>query len=133
MDYKKMEAHDPAKDSQDTVPALPIAPNQPVEQKSGNGQTMKLSCFMRRLVVGTACSTPTSLLRWKPCMSHRWTMLEQSPSLKENLQTQHVSPPSPRFGPPSRHITFPNTNQEAEEAEPRVAQRSSTYGSNKSH
>ncbi len=134
LDHKKMEAHGPAKDGHDTAFALPnrsrtIGKEQ--ERQWPDDETLVGSSNRGNSLHANRSSTMQTLYesqiddgRAKPTYEGKRSSVTTS---------RHASPPSAGFGPLPRHITFPHTNQEAEEPEPRTAQRSSTFGSQRSH
>ena len=134
LDHQKVTAHHPANDSQDLVPTLPHR-----SKTVGNGkepqwlddETLVASSSRRNSLHANRASTMQTLhgspiddARTKPAFEGRPSNVTTS---------RHASPPSAGFGLPSRHTTFHNTIQEAEEPEPRAAQRSSTITSHGSH
>ena len=134
LDRQKVAAHSPANDSQDLVPTLPYR-----SKTVGNGkephwaddETLVASSSRGNSLHANRSSTMQTLHESPIHDARPKSAFEGRPS---NMTTsRHASPPAAGFGLPSRHTTFHNTIQEAEESEPKAAQRSSTVSSHGSH
>lgn len=133
LDHKKLEANDPARDGQDTTFALPDrlkATGKAIEQRWSGDETLVASSSRWNSLRTNRSSTmpplnesPTDDARPTPTFGER-------PSHAATFRP--ASSPSAGFGPPPRHTTFHSGIQEAEEPEPRAAQRSSTMGPKRS-
>ena len=134
MDRKKIEAHNPVRHDQDTIHAMPYRSKAPGTDKerqwssddypvgsSGRGTSghPNRHSTMRTLVESPIDARQTA------------QTFHEGPS--NMTSSRHASPPSGEYGRPRRPTTFSSAIQEAEEPEPRAAQRSSTFGSHQSH
>lgn len=134
LDHKKIEAHHPAEDSQDTALALPLR-NKTIDKgkdrRWSDNETLVASSSRWNSLHGHRSSTMQPVYESPIDDARPAATFEGRPS--NMTSSRHSSPPSAGFGPPSRHATFHSGIQEAEEPEPSAVQRASTSGSHKSH
>ena len=133
-DHQKVAAHDPAKDVQDFIPPLPYRSRTILNGKEpqwSDDETFVASSSRGNSLHANRSSTMQTL--------HESSIDDARPKStfegrSSNMTTsRHASPPLAGFGVPPRHTTFHSTIKEADEPEPRAAQRSSTISSHGSH
>lgn len=131
LDHKKLEAHHPAEDGQDTALALPLRSkiiNKGKDRRWSDNETLVAPTSRGNSLQGHRSSTMQPVYESPIDDARPAAPFERRPS---NMTTSS-SPPSAGFGPPSRHATFHNAIQEAEEPDSSAVQRRSTYESQKS-
>lgn len=130
LDHEKIAAHEPAKDGHDFIPALPHRSKTVLNGKEpqwSDDETLVASSSRGNSLHANRSSTMQTLHESSIEDARPQPAFEGRPS---NMNTsRHASPPSVGFGVPPRPTTFHSTIQEAEEPEPRAAQRSSTISS----
>ena len=128
LDRTKVEAHSPTKNTPFAALTLPhrskIAGKGKEPQRSDD-ETLVGSSSRWNSVHTKRSSTMQTLYEAQADNSGPLSNFQESESNKN--ASRRSSPPSAGPGPPFRHGTFPN------EPEHRAAQRTSTFGSQKSH